>query len=112
MKGFIKNTRLLDETPRVPDSMDWSNLKNIIEKKIKSIRKSSILAIVGPFGIGKSTMLDKIEEDIKRDKNFWFNFEAWKYPERENLWENFIYDFAQTSGVITKKILRTLLMVS
>lgn len=102
-KGFIKNTRLLDETPRVPDSMDWSNLKNIIEKKIKSISKSSILAIVGPFGIGKSTMLDKIEKDIKSDKNFWFNFEAWKYPERENLWENFIYDFAQTSGVITKK---------
>ena len=107
--GFIKNTKLLEETPRVPDSMEWDNIKNLIEIKIKSIKKSSIIAIVGPYGIGKSTMIDKIELDLKSTKNFWFNFEAWKYPERENLWENFIYDFTKASKAINESEVRDLI---
>jgi len=25
----------------------------------------------------------------------WFEFDAWKYPERANLWENFVLEFAR-----------------
>ncbi|MBP8689199.1 hypothetical protein KBH77_02505 [Patescibacteria group bacterium] len=103
IKGFIKNTKLLEETSKVPDSMEWLDIRKTILQKVSTIRKSSMIAIIGPFGSGKSTMLDKIEKEISNNKNFWFNFEAWKYPERENLWENFIYDFAISSKVITKE---------
>lgn len=103
IKGFIKDTKLLEESPKVPDSMEWTHLKENMKNKIRTVKRSSTIALVGPFGSGKSTMLDKIGNDMKNKRNFWFNFEAWKYPERENLWENFIYDFAISSGVITKE---------
>jgi nucleoside-triphosphatase THEP1 len=107
--GFIKNPHLLEETPNIPDLMEWSNLKDPFKKKFKSIKKPSVIGIVGPFGSGKSTMLNNIKKEIANDKNFWFEFEAWKYPERENLWENFIYDLTKESQVINEKDIRRII---
>jgi hypothetical protein len=34
----------------------------------------------------------------KKLKGFWLDFDAWKYPDRKNLWEGFVLDFAENLG--------------
>ncbi len=89
--GFIKNFELLEERSDVKDLLDFGNLCNKFSKKIDSIPNSAIIALVGPFGSGKSTMLDKLMA-ARSDKETWFEFDAWKYPDRQNLWEGLVLD--------------------
>lgn len=67
-----------------------------------------MLAYIGKFGSGKSTVLYQLEKHLLEVGNtFFFEFDAWKYPERKDLWEGFIIDIAEQLGRrngITKKI--------
>jgi DNA polymerase III delta prime subunit len=108
LKGFIENEESLKESPRCEDLMNWEQEKEEFKIKLKNINKTSIIALVGPFGSGKSTFIDKIQRDLNKN-NCWFNFEAWKYPERKNLWENFILDFVESSSIMTKKDIKSVL---
>lgn len=92
--GFIKNEELLKETHKVDDLLDFSENINKFENRIKSLNKPSIVGLVGPFGSGKSTMLFQMEQKTK-DTIKWINFDAWKYPDRKDLWEGFILDFSK-----------------
>jgi len=95
-KGFIENEDLLRESCEVEDLLDFSNEIEQFKKKIAEIKNPSILGLVGPFGVGKSTMLFQIEKELEKKENvLWVNFDAWKYPERRDLWEGFVLDFAK-----------------
>lgn len=93
-KGFIKNEETLKESHKVDDLLDFSQEKELFKRRINTINKPSIVALVGPFGTGKSTMLYQIQKEV-RDTEKWINFDAWKYPDRQNLWEGFVLDFAK-----------------
>jgi len=100
---FIKNHNLLKEDSHVEDLFDFSEVAKTFEKKLDSIPESSIIGLIGKFGMGKSTMLYNIQkkrEKRKKDER-WFEFDAWKYPERKDLWEGFILDF--TKDVLSEK---------
>ena len=89
--GFVKNSELLKENSKVKDLLDFDNICKKFSKKLDSLSGRSIIALVGPFGSGKSTMLHQIM--ISRlEKEFWFEFDAWKYPDRKDLWEGFVLD--------------------
>lgn len=106
-KGFIKDHSLIREDSRVDDLFDFSIYQERISKKILSLPGSSILAIVGPFGCGKSTLIHQIKKKSDSEKEIWIDFDAWKYPERKEMWEGLILDTANQLGdrkSIAKKI--------
>ena len=71
--------------------LDFDNICKKFSKKLDSLSGRSIIALVGPFGSGKSTMLHQIMTS-RLEKEFWFEFDAWKYPDRKDLWEGFVLD--------------------
>jgi len=105
-KGFIKNPKLLEEDYKVNDLLDFSESVLSFSNRLATIEKSSTIGLIGKFGTGKSTMLYQIQKE-REDKELWINFDAWKYPDRKDLWEGFVLDFADQLGKqkeIKKKI--------
>lgn len=88
--GFIQNGDLLEEKSNIKDLLDFKSTCDKFSKKLDSINGSGVIALVGPFGSGKSTMLNQLS--LNRPNEKWFEFDAWKYPDRQNLWEGFVLD--------------------
>ena len=106
-KGFVKNEDLLKEDSHVEDLLDFSAEIDSFSKKLEEITKPSIIGLVGKFGSGKSTMLYQIQQKSDKETQQWIEFDAWKYPERKDMWEGFVLDFADQIGKrkkVTKKI--------
>lgn len=95
--SFVSDDSLLEETARVDDLLDLDATVDYYENRITGIKRSGILAVLGPFGSGKSTVLYQVEKRLE-DSVTWINFDAWKYPERKDLWEGLILDFADQIG--------------
>ena len=89
--GFVKNYELLEEKSKVKDLLDFGNVCKKFSKKLDSISGRSVIALVGPFGSGKSTMLHQIMT-ARSGTELWVEFDAWKYPDRRDLWEGFVLD--------------------
>lgn len=91
---IFKNETELSEENCDNDLMWWDLYLNNYKSRLDSINKSGLVWLVGPFWCWKTTFINKLKE--KYDKNsIRINFEAWKYPERKDLWENFILDMAE-----------------
>lgn len=89
--SLIKNEELLEETHKVVDLLNTNDVRSGFRKKLLEVHDRSIIGIVGKYGSGKSTMLYQLKEE--NDKNeTWVFFDAWKFPERNNLWEGFVLD--------------------
>lgn len=95
---FIKNDDLLFETCKINDLLDLSS--NVIEfsSKLDKIKFNSIFWLIWNFWEGKSTLINNVK--IYRQTNtpssdYWIEFDSWKYPDRKNLWEWFVLDFAK-----------------
>ncbi len=91
---FIKNKKLLEENSRAENLIDISIELERFSTKIDHIEFSSIVWFIGKFWSWKSNFLNQIKTKYT-DNSKWFDFDAWKYPERLNLWENFILDIAE-----------------
>lgn len=91
---FIKNKKLLEENSRLENLIDLSTEIERFSTKIDHIKFSSIVWFIGKFWSWKSNFLNQIKSKYI-DNSKWFEFDAWKYPERSNLWENFILEFAR-----------------
>ena len=110
--SFIKDVKLLEENHRVDDLLGFDEKIEEFTAQLMDIENNSIVGFVGPYGCGKSTLLYQIHKDPKVIKNErvateklqkfqeskWFVFDAWKYPERKNLWEGLVLDIALQSG--------------
>lgn len=93
-KWFIKNKELLEENSRAENLIDLSIEIDRFSTKIDHIEFSSIIWFIGKFWSWKSNFLNQIKTKYSEDSK-WFEFDAWKYPERESLWENFILNIAE-----------------
>lgn len=91
---FIKNKKLLEENSRAENLIDLSFEIDRFSIKIDHIEFSSIVWFIGKFWSWKSNFLNQIKAKYTENAK-WFDFDAWKYPERSNLWENFILEFAR-----------------
>lgn len=89
-KPIINNLFNLREDIRSNDYMQWDTYTANYKTKLESISFSWVIWLVWPFGCGKTTFVNQLKEDWE----WWINFEAWKYPERKDLWENFILETA------------------
>jgi len=104
--GFINDLSLIEENTKVDDLLDFSESIQLFNDRLETITKPSLLGLVGVYGSGKSTMLYQIQKEKEADV-LWINFDAWKYPDRKDLWEGFVIDFADQLGKkkdIVKKI--------
>lgn len=95
--SFIKNLDLLEETHEVEDLLDFSTIQKKFRAELLQIKKSSLVGLIGAFGIGKSTMLHQLASEKVKDE-LWIQFDAWKYPDRSHLWEGFVLDVADQLG--------------
>lgn len=93
--GFIKNPKLLEEDYRIDDLLDFSSVVIDFEKTLENINNNAVVGLIGKFGSGKSTMLYQLYkgQNNNSDKK-WIVFDAWRYPERKELWEGFVLDIA------------------
>jgi len=104
--NMIKALELLEETSKSEDLLDVSKISTSFNERISSVPNQSLVSLVGPFGVGKSTMLNQIIES-DGDSRVWIEFDAWKYPNRANLWEGFVLDVAEQigdSGAVFKQV--------
>ena len=95
MASFVKDQKFISEEYKVKDLLDISDYVDKLEYKIELCPERTIFGIVGRFGTGKSVMLEQIKARKAKD-SVWIHFDAWKYPDRKNLWEGFVLDFAKT----------------
>lgn len=98
MTNLIKYQDELEEDYRSKDLLNRN--ENIIDysiNKLDKIQKSWIIWLIWPFWCWKTTFINQIiESESKIDSwSKWLNFDAWKYPDRKDLRENFILDMAQ-----------------
>lgn len=94
--GLLKDIHSLNETHETLDLFDFSGELIRLEQLIRNIKSSSILALLGEYGTGKSTLIHqlKLKHSSENGKLEVIYFDAWKYPDRERLWENFLFDLS------------------
>ncbi len=100
MSWFIKNIDLLDENSRLDDLLNLNSKKNEFLDRFSHLEKSSLIWITAPFGSGKTTFLNQVKIDLE-GRSHWMNFDAWKYPDRKDLRENFVLEFARSIDIKT-----------
>lgn len=90
--GFVKEYSLLEETHHVDDAFDVSFAVKRLDGLFRNVPNLSMILYVGAYGAGKSTAIHQL---LKDDKNTYLEFDAWKYPDRKDLWENFVLELAR-----------------
>lgn len=81
----------LEEKPSDIDALGYENeithVKMRVDRMVKK-NKHSIVAYLGSFGVGKSTILREVQKQTKDYK--WVTFEMWRYSNRNELWDAFV----------------------
>jgi len=89
--NLFSNLKLLEESPSAVDALGYENeithVKMRVDRLVKK-KKHSIIAYLGPFGVGKSTVLREVQKQTLGYK--WITFEMWRYSNRNELWDAFV----------------------
>lgn len=91
--GFIKNWEMLQENYRDNSSGFENEIKKFSAYLTKLPDTNAVLGFIGKFGTGKSNMLEGVKKK-NNESEIWIQFDAWKYPERNHLWENFTLEIS------------------
>ena len=92
---LFENVRLLDELPGTKDIFNLKELVGNIKGRLArqvTAKRSSIIPVLGPFGSGKSTILNQVQGECK--KYTWLNFELWRFANRQDIWDGFVIQLA------------------
>lgn len=98
MKSFVNLEKLQETVKNTSDCFDLEERSVDFLHKITSIKRNSTIGLIGDFGIGKSVFLEKKIRPKISEKSGWIWFDAWKFPNRDNLWEGFILECASQLG--------------
>lgn len=116
---LLKDPLQLDETESYDDLLwaDWET--EALWEFIEKIPNKSLLGVVWPYWVGKSSALKQIANSMEswNSKSKWLYFEAWKYPDRKELWEMLIIELTSqligwcidSKGLKIKKTLKELI---
>jgi hypothetical protein len=95
---LLNDAKYIREDYRVNDSLvEFATDK--LSDELNQIEESSIVALVGAYGTGKSTTLYRANINDKDINHKWFQFDAWRYPERKGLWDGLIIELAKQIGI-------------
>lgn len=96
---FIKDVSV-DNTD--DDLFNYADISTVLEQILISNKPSFNIAIIGKWGLGKSSLISLVESKLKTNKNFLFQeINAWKY-EKESLRRVFLKQLWQ--GISGKKL--------
>lgn len=104
-KWVIKDYDLLDENSRDIDLLNTEEHAKEYNAKLLEIKKSWIIGFIGDFWIWKSHFINQVKmfnQWSDEMNSFWFEFNAWKYPNRDDLRQNFILEFWIATGELEK----------
>lgn len=105
---MLLKPEVVNETYKTDDLLDFSEYIKDLHAIVDNSVRMSLIGIVGPYGSGKSVMLESFRKKLRR-KHKWVHIDAWKYPDRSDLWEGFVLDFArQVKPKQFKKVLSRL----
>lgn len=93
--NFFKNLACLDEGSASELTSTQSQELERLAQRIKDLSdnsKGKILALVGKFGSGKSTVIDKLQKSDKLKQYSWVNFDIWRYADRQQIWDGFVIE--------------------
>ena len=101
---LMKDVIMLNENYRQYDFLGRDEYVQQFSHELAGIPRWSIVWLLWPFWSGKSTFLNQLARVYPAKT---YIFEAWKYPDRENLWTNFVYEIAKNIWVDkTKEVLQ------
>ncbi len=104
MSGFISNDKYIAEDYKVEDLFGHEQYAKNFYHEVISSPPITLFGIVGPYGVGKSVMLEEVKK-LTLDNDKWIHIDAWKYPDRRDLWEGFVLEFARQLGPkVLKKV--------
>lgn len=91
---MLLKPQVVNETYKTDDLLDFGDYVKDLRAVVDKSNQMSLVGIVGAYGSGKSVMLETFRKKLKR-KHKWVHIDAWKYPDRSDLWEGFVLDFAR-----------------
>lgn len=101
---LMKDVIMLNENYRQCDFLGRDEYVQQFSHELAGIPRWSIAWLLWSFWSGKSTFLNQLARVYPAKT---YIFEAWKYPDRENLWTNFVYEIAKNIWVDkTKEVLQ------
>mgnify|MGYP000739341905 CR=1 FL=1 len=108
MGTMIKRPEVLNETYKTEDLLDFNDYIKNLRSMVDAGIPRCLVGIVGAYGTGKSVMLENYRKQLERE-HVWIHIDAWKYPDRSDLWEGFVLDFTrQVNPKYFKKVLAKL----
>lgn len=93
MSKVIKNPQLLKESYRSKDLFEFTQYAENLDSTLSSNESPTVTALIGDYGTGKTVLTNMVHKKHKGVK--WLDFDAWKYPDKKNLWEAFILELTE-----------------
>lgn len=81
----------VDEEPFEYQKTEIARINNSIEQMIKQ-NKPNIVAYLGPYGSGKSVVLDNVLKGLPENYRK-MQFDVWQCSDSRDIWENFLIQF-------------------
>jgi hypothetical protein len=100
MSDVIKNHQMLQESYRQKDLFDFTQYADNLDSTLSSNKSPTVTALIGGYGTGKTVLTNMVHDKHPTVK--WLDFDAWKYPDKKNLWEAFILELTE---VVDKSLL-------
>jgi hypothetical protein len=108
LESMLSKSIDLIDTPNAKDLFDTDRYVADFASVVKETAKISLIGIVGGYGTGKSLMLETYRKNLANGQK-WIHIDAWKYPDRKDLWDGFVLDFvSEVNPASFKKVLKKL----
>lgn len=109
MKSMLKNVKLVEENYKIEDLFNFDPYVQQLKDIVESTSDIALIGVVGEYGTGKSVMLEKYRSTTTTQEERWIHVDAWKYPDRRDLWEGFVLEFAaQLNPTEFSKVLKNI----
>lgn len=93
VNGFIElRSRAGIEEKSSGPFIDISKQSDSLVQTVRNILSSGIVTVYGSYGSGKSQLITSILSEKYFSNYRKFHFDAWQYPNKQDLWEGFIVE--------------------
>ncbi|WP_457641284.1 P-loop NTPase fold protein [Persephonella sp.] len=88
--------------------MGFDEIREDFRGFLEKIENNAIVGLFGSFGMGKSTMLYQLRKEYEKEDPTvkWINFDAWKYPDKKDLWEGFVFTLIENTSILDKYFIK------
>ncbi|HCC83682.1 TPA: hypothetical protein DEP96_02430 [Candidatus Uhrbacteria bacterium] len=96
--NIFLNSELLKESSKVSDLLNLEAEKERIVHALSGLSEHKTIGLIGKHGSGKSTLLHQVIQS--HPKYNWISFDAWQFPNKNELWDAFCLKIADHFGML------------